>query len=836
MNRDRNKIFFAFSEEWTKYRQEELQQQTVPTDAFRRGDFSQLLGSNQYFSTPQYIRDPQRTGTCNAGDQSACFPGNVIPPSRLSPQGLALLNSYPAQTPGFNLGSNNFVFSPIRFDNQRKDTGALDILPAENHSIRFRVANFSLLHRDSNRGGTDRAPAQLDRPNQTASINYIWTVNPTLVNEFLASASADHVRIAVIPGHYQRSSYGINYPYIFQQKEIFDKIPTTEIQNFVTIDGGPYPSSSAGPIYDLSDSLTKIHGNHTFKFGGTWEYQGQNDFDQINVAGVPGGTNNQNGRFVFNDSRVGGSGLAVANAALGLFTTYAELGTRAYTPYRGTMWELFAQDGWKVTQKLHVDLGVRYTVIQPYFSLWRNMSVFDIPSYDPKKAVQQDPKTGNIISGSGDIYNGLIIPGSGFTDAAKGRFPASTDPQYQRLFKGPKQYSDIHHNDIQPRIGFAYAISDKTVVRAGGGRYFTRLGVSDSVFLGGNPPFQPSVAVANGSVDNPGAGGQSVSFPLTITSQDPIFKNPESYQWNATVQHDFAKVGAVEVAYVGRRALHQQRERNINQLQPGTLTGLSGISEDSLRPYKGYATIRVTNNDANALYQSLQFALNKRFSKGLSYGVAYTFSKSMDDGSAQRDIIPNAYDAHNLWGPSDYDRRQVFVGNMIYQLPFFRNQKGIVQQIGGGWQVSLVTQLQTGTPFTVAKGNDYAGVGAGSGSQIWNVTGDPHNSDPKFSLANADQNFYFNPKAFSAPAAGTFTTQRNRNLLYNPGFQNWTGALFKSFTIHEGQALLFRGEVFNIPNHANWNGANTDPTNSQFGKVNNKNFERTIQLSLRYEF
>ena len=141
------------------------------------------------------------------------------------------------------------------------------------------------------------------------------------------------------------------------------------------------------------------------------------------------------------------------------------------------------QDGWKATQKLHIDYGVRYSVMQPYFSLWRNMSVFDVASYDPAKAVRQDPRTGYIIPGSGDIYNGLIIPGSGFTEAAIGRFPASTDPDVQRLFKGGKSYSKTHYNQWQPRVGIAYSINDKTVIRAGGGRYYSRLGVSDSVSL-----------------------------------------------------------------------------------------------------------------------------------------------------------------------------------------------------------------------------------------------------------------------------------------------------------------------------------------------------------------
>jgi hypothetical protein len=513
------------------------------------------------------------------------------------------------------------------------------------------------------------------------------------------------------------------------------------------------------------------------------------------------------------------------------------------------MWEFFLQDGWKVTQKLKLEYGVRYSIMQPYYSLWRNMSVFDPASYDPAKAVKQDPKTGYILAGSGNIYNGLIIPGDGFTDAAKGRFPASTDPQYQSLFKGGKSYSQTHYNQWQPRLGIAYSLNEKTVVRAGVGRYFTRLGVSDSVFLGGNPPFQPSIAVSNGIVDNPGgsAGGQ-INFPLIVTTQDPIFKNPESWQWNGTVQRD-TRWGTLEVAYVGRRALHQQRERNLNALPIGTVQANPGINPDYLRPYKGYGTIRVTNNDANAIYNGLQIGYTKRFSKGVTYGLAYTLSKSMDDGSAQRDILPNPFDRSMLWGPSAYDRRHVFVGNLIYELPFFRNSSGLTRSLLGGWQTTLLLQMQTGTPFTVGTGDDVAGFGPGNGTgvgtnsdqsmpaNIYNVSGDPHLSDPKFATSNSDPSLYFNTAAFTRPANGTFTTQRNRNLLYNPGFQNWTGSLFKTFAIGEHQGVTFRGEVYNIPNHPNWNNVDSvNPTSSTFGKVTNKNFERTFQLSLRYSF
>jgi len=323
------------------------------------------------------------------------------------------------------------------------------------------------------------------------------------------------------------------------------------------------------------------------------------------------------------------------------------------------------------------------------------------------------------------------------------------------------------------------------------------------------------------------------------------------------------------VAYVGRRALHQQRERNINALplgtvapgrvptvgsvQPGSPTPNAPINPDYLRPYGGYGTIRVTNNDSNATYNGLQLNMTKRYSKGLTFGVAYTFSKSMDSGSAQRDILPNPFDASMLWAPSNYDRRHVFVANVIYELPFLRGSHGFAGTVLGGWQLGMIVQAQTGTPFTVGTADDIAGFGPGNGTSagtaanngvsdnsmpatIYNVSGDPHMGNTAFSAGAADSNFWFNTAAFSRPAAGTFTTQSNRNLLYNPGFQNWTGSLFKRFAITERQAVTFRAEMYNLPNHPNLSNVDSVPTSGTFGKVTQKNFERSIQLSLRYEF
>ena len=715
-NRDRNKLFWLFGQEWVKFRREQTTNIRVPTARMRNGDFSELLPGGPNF-VPQlglqrFIRDPLKTGNCNATDQSACFSDggviNKIPANRLSPNGLALMRALPDPLSGyFGPGGQNFFQSRAAPQDQRKTTISVDFYPTEQHQLRFRIQLYAGVFPDAFRGGTDRAPATLDRPNQTGTINWVWTVSPTLIAETVIAASRDQVFITVQTegDRFRRSKYGINYPYLFQEKEIFDKIPTVEWQDFNGLDGGPYPAQSTGPIYQVNQNWTNIRGNHAIKFGGYFERAGQNDFDQINVAGVPGGTNNQNGRFVFNNTTPGGTGVAIANAAIGLFDTYAELGSRAYTPYRGHMFEWFVQDSWKATPKLRIEAGVRHSIIQPYYSLWRNQLVFDAKYYNPNNVVTQNPANGLITGGNLQArYNGLVIPGDGFTPAAAGRFPLVNDQNFGFLFRGEaKEYSDIHvSKTFQPRIGFAYAFNDKTVLRGGAGRFLTRLGVSDSVFLGGNPPFQPTGSVSFGNVDRPG-GAAGIAFPLTITTQDRNFRSPEAWTWNATFEREIGWNTTVEVGYVGRRGLFAQRERNLNQLAVGArfLPQNAGINVDVLRPYKGFAVIRTTGNEANSLYNGLQLGVNRRFTGGFSFGGAYTLSKTYDSGSAQRDVVPDAYDTRNLWGPAGYDRRHVAVLNVIYELPIFRDKSRLTGKLLGGWTVTAVSQMQTGTPFSI---------------------------------------------------------------------------------------------------------------------------------------
>jgi len=595
--------------------------------------------------------------------------------------------------------------------------------------------------------------------------------------------------------------------------------------------------------------VTKIVSNHTFKFGGLWERSGQNDFDQINVSGVPGGTNNQNGRFIFQDTRSGATstGTGIANAAMGLFSTYAEIGPRAFTPYRSHMAEFFAQDSWRVNSKLKVEIGLRATWQNGYYkSLWGNIAIFDANKYDPSKAAVIDRATGFVLSGN--RYNGVVIPGSSFPDAAKGRVPAIDSGLYNNLLTGGSAYPSQNQWNWMPRLGVAYSATDKDVIRMGFGGFASRPGVYDNAFLGGNPPFQPMVSITNGVADNPG-GGSNNAFPQFFQTVDPVYKIPISYNWNATYQRQLTGNTTVEVGYIGTTGLFLARTRDVNQLRTGTTfrPENAGANVNYLRPYKGFADITMTEHSGRSTYHAMQLEVNRRFTKGLMYGFAYTYGKTMDNNSGLRDAFVDYFNPQLNWGKSDNDVRHTMVSNIVYEFPFFNNANSkLLKSIAGGWQASGVIQFQTGGPFTIARTDDYLGTGAAN-NKPWSLTGET-DRPLKFANETAAGNYngvtdyWFNPKpngtlwAFK-PANGTLPNQNRNSIPFNNvGFQNWNLALFKAFRITESQNVQFRFEAFNFPNHPNWGGVDANPTSTSFGMVTGKSSERNIQLSLRYSF
>ncbi len=864
----KGKVFFLYSEAFVRYPQTVDNPVTVPNPAFRTGDFSSLIHQTNPANN-LYIHDPQSTEPCNAqtGIGGGCFAGNIIPKNRLSPNGVGLLSIYPSPTPNFQVGTANLLQIAKYPANQQIDSGNLDIVPDDKDYIRFRLTHFNYHEDNPFSAAFDNVPRLYDRPNQTGSIDWVRTFNANMTNEVLITASHDVARLSIdtsdtaYNGHgpaYSRATYGVNYPFLFPgTKDLPNKIPTVSFlttSSITTMDGSTYPSHSQGEIFDYADTFTRLIGNHTLRAGALFERSGENDRDQIAFsASASGQTNNQNGQFDFSTSNPNTSGYDLADAVLGNYYTYAEVGARDETPYRGNLYELFVQDSWKVTPKLHLEYGVRYSSVHPYYSLYNNAGSFDPAFYNPANAVQVNPKTGNPVAGSGDPLNGTVLWGNGFTSNAAQHVAAAASGQYSDLFHNlPRGYIHVQKYLFQPRLGVAYSLNQKTVLRTGFGRYVNRQGVSDFVFAGGIPPLQQVASLSSGTVDNPGAGTNG-SYPTLSGQIDRGSPQPEAYIWNASVERDLGFGTVAEISYVGRHALHQQYAANANQLQPGTLTNPAnkGINANALRPYLGYGAINLVQQGDTAFYQGLQVDVNRRFSHGFSLSVAYTFASSRDCDSFQKSVIPNTFDSKAICGPADYDVRNVMAINSVYEIPFSSDNR-LLREALGGWQLTQAYQFQAGAPFSVATTQDIAGVGAGSGPQLLQITPGAHLSGRrKFSNSNIDSNSWFNitnpdgSQIFTTPPPGTFTNQLNRNILRAPGQEYFNASLQKRFPIVETQSLIFRFDAFDFPNHPNWNapdstyvdqaiyGNTSSPT---FGKVTSKNGQRSMQASLRYSF
>jgi hypothetical protein len=824
----KDQIFFFAAQEWVNFLAVQTNTATVPTERMRTGDFGELLvPNNGFFTTAQIIKDPL-TGLP--------FPNNIIPKERQSANGMAFLNSFPLPTPGFRLGSANALVNSPNPQDQRKDNFRVDYRLNNSNQFTYRYGKYNWTAVDAFRGTFPYARTDWDRPNTNDTLSWSSTISNTLVNELSYTYGLDEVFINVFKSDlYTRSKYGITYPYIFPDfKEIPDKIPTITIGGLTEIDGGPYPSSSRGPIHTFANTTTWVKNRHTFKGGVVFEYSGEDDFDQINVQPIPGSTNNQNGRFQFTDGRTGGTGVAMGNAAMGLFTSYAEIGQRALTKWRSFASDVFVQDSWKPRTNLTIEGGVRYVLWPPFYSLTNNIATFDPRYYSTTNEAVINPANGRIISGP--RYNGIVLPGDGFPSSASD-LAVYNDPAVKALFVGaPRGLTETHKAVFEPRAGMAYSLNEKTVMKASAGVFHNRVTLNDSLLLGGNPPFQPQVSVSNGSADNPGGQGGAAALPFGMTAIDPVFHHPRAITYSAGVQREMPYGFVVDVTYVGRKGKYLQRERNINQLPAGTVQRNPGVNVAALVPYKGYGAIRLSENAGRSTYNSLQIGVDRRYRNGFKFGAAYTLGKSEDNASDKRNVLFNSYDDSGYWGPSTFDRRHVFTFYYIYDLPFFQGASSLASRVLGGWQISGATFMRTGTPLWVTRGDDVAGVGD-TFPQPWNQIGDPKNgANGEFSQGTSDQNFWFNPAAFAKPAAGTFGNAP-RDRIYNPGQYQWDIALFKNVPVRGSQSVQFRAEIFNFLNHPNWNGAQADPTNSSFGRITSKdNSVRDIQLSLRYLF
>ena len=809
LNKNREKLFFFVAQDFKRLRTGSTNTWTVPSQQNLQGDFSNLASN-------RWPKDPS-TGVVYAG--------GIIPASDMNPNGVKLLNIYPK--PNFTGSGGNFVFNETQPLNTNEYVIKTDYNINEKNQISVHYVHD---YYDSLQNVTNMIQYWREVPGLNSSVQWNHVFSPTVINvaQFTYTGNVivekkHRVPNPVFVKDFTRAGLGLTEPTIYNASP---DMPQVAVSGYTTLSATPLNFDNFNRIFDWKDTLTKIVNNHTLKMGVLIMRSRKNQDSDPAI----------NGQLNFNTTRSPSSGNAVADGLLGDFYQYTEASTIRQGWYRFWQIEPFFQDDWKISRRLTINLGLRMSYIQPQYSALNNTVQFLPQYFDRAQVATIDPKTGSIISAP-NPYNGLVIPGPGFPDSAKGRVAQYGDPAVQALFHNlPLGGAYTRWGNYAPRIGFAYDLTGRqnTVLRGGYGVAYER--IQGNFIFGGvnNPPFIQQVTVLNGNIDNPAGAVVSPNPVQNINNSHYLdMKDPRTMTWSLGIQRKIGKDMTLDVTYCGSTAANLSYQDDINQLPAGTLTAHPGVNANALRPYPGFGDIYEFNTGANFVYNSLQSQFRKQFTGAGIFNVAFTWSKGRTDANAFNSQPMDSYNLRGDWGRSNYNRGRILVISYVYPLPLWRRARDAwYKKAFGGWQLSGVSQIQTGLPINITLAPDRAGTGV-TGGQRPELVGDP------LSGPGVGGRQYLNPAAFALPAAGTFGNLGAYSIV-GPSWNTWNASVTKSFPVRERFQWYVRIEVFNFPNHLSYFGVNGGSVNTtappNFGQISSATDPRILQFSLRISF
>ena len=843
-NKDRNRLFFffAFENQGRFTPPANPNRVKVPTELERHGDFSQSV-DNTGRPFP-FIRDYQSGLPCTATDTRGCFQdGGVlgrIPQNRLYQPGLAILNAYPlpnSSGAGYNYESQVAVKIDRREEIFRTDWQA---------SSDWRV--YGRYFHNSNNAGAGVGPygsfnltANLPgiaisdiRPVYNVSVSATGVLSPTLFLEATFGTGHNSIYIHDSEHTWTRQGIGVADLPLFYPGAVQDDLPPTfqmggRFGTQANYNSAQSPFTNFNTTYDFLGNLTKVWGRHTSKVG---FYMQKSLKDQTSFT-------NHNGVINFNDnaSNPFDTGYAAANAATGVFNSYNQANAYSNGEYRYWNVEWFAQDNWKVNDRLTLDYGLRFYWVQPQFDeadLGSNFipSLFDqgqaVRLYRPGlnaagQRVAVDPVTGQQISA---VNIGRIVPASGNLENGIGQAGDSGVPD--RL---------IEDNGIlfAPRFGLTYDLTGNQsfIIRAGGGVFYDRYEGNISFALISNPPttFTPNINFGRLQDIDP---ANALLGPSSLNAQAVSGEVPTTYNFNVGIQKKLPGGMIWDLAYVGSVQNHLPRQINANAVPYGarflpenqdptlpasSLPGASALNGDFLRPYQGYGNINLRLYDANANYHGLQTQIDRRFSNGLFLNANYTFSKALDTQDLNTDFSRiDGNDKLANYGPAAFDRRHLFNLNWVYQLPRHEGVNAFVSGLVNNWQVSGGYRLESGLPYSLTwsiNGVSTTNNIAGSDTENANrpiINGDPgrgYSDDPYGQLALG---------IYAQAPAPSLGLESGRNYLNRAPINNIDLSVEKGFGLGAQRRLAFRVDAFNVLNHTQFDAV---ASNMQFQALGN---------------
>jgi hypothetical protein len=829
-NKNKNKDFFFYSQEWRRIITYTTFNPTLPTQAMLQGQF------------PQPVCIATVAGTCPAGSTIT----TTIPANLINPQSAAFIKDVIGK---LSLSSTNSLaaitseyFPQRNIYNARQEIGRIDHYVTDNFLIygRFEIDDIPTTEPGGLFTGAaipGFATTNTNSPGRSVSIHIQNTISSSLVNDagFNYSQSAINSTPAGTAQKADNPDFTPPEPFANTQG-VIPEVSLTGGSTFVGY--GPYNEYNKN--FTWFDNLTKVHGRHTFKAGLS-----------INRYNKTENAANQEGNFSFSNAGVQ-SGTnnfmqSWANFLLGNVASFTMPSTDITPDLWAWQHEAYGQDDFKVSSRLTLYMGVRWS----YFGLPSDshnlLDNFDPATYNRANAPQINPAGGTIIAGTGSnpTTNGIIVGGKG-------------SPFGNTV--GNDQYKNF-----APRLGMAWDPfgTGTTSVRAGYGIYY------DSGLFGtyeqntfANPPYVQSVSINNGSFSNIASGTQVVSAsPLVLHATAIPALVPYVQQWSLDIQRRLPKNVVLDIGYYGSKGTHLLGYVDINEAYPGVAlaNGLHAANGNTIfttaddpninavRPYLGFNAINTVETAFDSNYHSLQATVRKDF-RGLGlFNAAYTWSKVLTDNSSDRSNAPqNSYNWHEgEYGPASFNRTQVLTLNYVYTLPFFKTGHGFKNTALGGWEVSGIATFQTGLPATVTTSSlDAAGLGllgsSGASARPDMVCNPNSGGSHLFNgVTGPGGPTWFNISCFQPTPQGAIRPgNAGRYTVDGPGYFNWDAALLKNFKLGTERAhLQLRGEAFNVLNWVNPSGfASTNITSSLFGQISSYRAARRIQIAAKFTF
>lgn len=844
----KDKTFFYFTWESMRYPRQGTVQNTVPTSFVKNGDFSRE-------GLTQPLLDPF-TGTP--------FPNNQIPASRINAVARAVLPFFPE----INFGPTDRRSNANYRVNVPIDVNSNQYEARVDHNFNARHALWGRFNTKSN---PSSAANNLTLPSDSVQEKYYqgtaswtWTVRPNLLNEFrFGQVISDASSVFNFDGRAFTNSLNLRD---IQKDIFFNGLPNFAITNYTGFSKGR-PGFSVSSNTQFIDNLTWVKGRHTFKMGiDIRRLVGQS------ALGFTTGNNYGDFSFSGNFSRD-----PFADFLLGTPVSSSIAVLSSDNDGRAIHYKTYFQDTWRATQKLTIDLGVRYELHPGYSDAGLNIANFD----------RNIPRTGRVVLMSDPKARDLVAPGALISinacpAAAINGVPCT--PIVTAKEAGlPEALRNTYKTQFLPRIGLAYRLNDKTTVRSSFGMY--NMILLGSVFFSLTGTVQSDVRNFN----NVGADGRPIfSLPDTRTPGSGIrsgaqgtfefrtanqidFKPPVMNQWSISIDRQLTNTMGLRASYIGSKSTHLPWAPDVNQMAPSTNFFSQRTSLD--RPFPNWGLIFSRDAGANSLYNSLQLELNRRFSGGMSFTTAYTLAKNLADnagpnpsgfaGETGGGRVTNSLDRRSDRGDVYATRRHRFVNTFVYELPFGQGRKfmsGVnraTDLVLGGWQLSSILTLQSGPYLTpVFAGGDPSGTNAASrGSSRPDRIGNG-------SLSSPNRDLWLDRSAFVCPGREPGALQFNCaigvvpgrdpnpigrfgnagvGIFTGPGTFGLNAALSKKFVLRERMFLRAEGSFTNAPNWTNLGDPVLDIANSNFGRITGARGVdfgggRTGQVSLRLEF